>query len=127
MPEVRQGDRTCTQTRSRKRLLTTQGEVCAFTGPTPALMLEAAHPYSYAEEGRHHDQRGLLLRSDVHRLFDLRHVCVAPETGVLELSDYLVKQPCNASLHGQAVHIALHRNHQAWLPRHWNSHRISRA
>ncbi|MFE3205571.1 HNH endonuclease [Embleya sp. NPDC059237] len=115
------------QTRFRTRLLTTQGEICAFTGPAPALVLEAAHLYSFAKEGRHHDHGGLLLRSDVHRLFDLGHICVDPETGVLDLSAYLVKQPCYASLHGQAVHIALHADHRAWLARHWNSHRTSRA
>lgn len=64
----------------RQRLLATQGPVCAFTGPGPAAALEAAHLYSYAAVGQHHDDGGLLLRRDVHRLFDQGDIAVDPRT-----------------------------------------------
>ncbi|MFH8991606.1 HNH endonuclease [Streptomyces sp. NPDC017940] len=65
----------------RARLFREQGEVCAFAGPTSADALEAAHLYSYAESGEHHEYGGLLLRSDIHRLFDLGHIAVDVASG----------------------------------------------
>jgi N-acyl homoserine lactone hydrolase len=42
--------------------------------------LEAAHLYSYAASGVHHLDGGLLMRRDVHRLFDLGHHAVRPNS-----------------------------------------------
>lgn len=42
-------------------------------------MLEAAHIRPYSQGGVHEVQNGLLLRSDLHRLFDLGYVTVTPE------------------------------------------------
>jgi putative restriction endonuclease len=41
--------------------------------------LEAAHIRPFAEEGTHEVSNGLLLRSDIHRLFDKGYVGVTPE------------------------------------------------
>ena len=62
----------------RSKLLAEHGSVCAFSGPVPTDVLEAAHLYSYATVGEHHDEGGLLLRRDLHRLgvgFRGRRVC----------------------------------------------------
>lgn len=66
------------QAEFRLRLLARYGNVCAFSGPSPTAALEAAHLYSYAAEGRHHDDGGFLLRRDLHRLFDLGLLAVEP-------------------------------------------------
>jgi putative restriction endonuclease len=42
-------------------------------------VLEAAHIMPYADGGTHDVTDGLLLRSDIHRLFDLGYVTVTPE------------------------------------------------
>jgi putative restriction endonuclease len=42
-------------------------------------VLEAAHIMPYADGGAHDVTNGLLLRSDIHRLFDLGYVTVTPE------------------------------------------------
>jgi len=42
-------------------------------------VLEAAHIVPYAQGGLHEVTNGLLLRSDLHRLFDLGYVTVTPE------------------------------------------------
>ncbi len=43
---------------------------CAVTGEKTLPVLEAAHIKPYSEEGPHHVSNGLLLRSDLHTLFD---------------------------------------------------------
>jgi putative restriction endonuclease len=49
------------------------------TGEKTLPVLEAAHIKPYANEGPHRVQNGLLLRSDLHKLFDLGYVTVTPD------------------------------------------------
>ncbi|WP_413101953.1 HNH endonuclease [Streptomyces sp. Inha503] len=107
----------------RTRLLREQGEVCAFTGPTPAAALEAAHLYSYAESGEHHDYGGLLLRRDIHRLFDLGHIAVDTASGTLDIASDLDHFPYYAQLHGRPLAVRLRPEHEVWLDTHWLSRR----
>ncbi|MGX1502722.1 UNVERIFIED_CONTAM: ribosomal protein L37AE/L43A [Streptomyces graminofaciens] len=110
----------------RKQLLRDQGDTCAFTGPTPAAALEAAHLYSYAENGTHHEYGGLLLRRDVHRLFDLGHITVDPKTDALDVSTDLRAYPMYEQLHGQPLLVKLRPEHRVWLRAHWLKHRAQR-
>ncbi|HEX8906616.1 MAG TPA: HNH endonuclease, partial [Longimicrobiaceae bacterium] len=41
--------------------------------------LEAAHIKPFAHTEAHHIRNGLLLRSDVHRLFDVGYITVTPD------------------------------------------------
>jgi putative restriction endonuclease len=52
---------------------------CAVTSEKALPVLEAAHIKPVAEDGRHRIDNGLLLRSDVHTLFDRGYVTVTPE------------------------------------------------
>ncbi len=52
---------------------------CAVTGEHSLPALEAAHIRPYADGGEHAVRNGLLLRSDLHRLFDRGYVTVTPE------------------------------------------------
>jgi putative restriction endonuclease len=52
---------------------------CAVTQERTLPTLEAAHIKSVAAGGRHRPDNGLLLRSDVHRLFDSGYVTVTPD------------------------------------------------
>lgn len=52
---------------------------CAITGERTLPVLEAAHIRPYAEEGPHQVSNGLLLRSDLHILFDRGYVTVTPD------------------------------------------------
>lgn len=54
----------------RRQLLMRFGPVCAFTGPQPEKSLHAAHVIPYAKSARHELAGGLLLRADLHALFD---------------------------------------------------------
>lgn len=51
---------------------------CAVTGERALPALEAGHIRPVSEGGRHQTSNGLLLRSDVHRLFDRGYVTVTP-------------------------------------------------
>ncbi|MEU6572520.1 HNH endonuclease [Streptomyces sp. NPDC046805] len=107
----------------RKHLLEVFGEVCAFTGPAPIQVLEAAHLYSYAANGKHHKGGGLLLRRDLHRLFDLGLIAVNPKTKALHLADSLMKYPDYAKLHGVPLTVSVAADHIKWLAKHWEMHR----
>jgi len=51
---------------------------CAVTGERSLPALEAAHIKSHAADGPNRTQNGLLLRADIHRLFDDGYVTVDP-------------------------------------------------
>jgi len=52
---------------------------CAVTGEHSAPALEAGHIVPYRDGGPHRIDNGILLRSDVHRLFDRGYVTVTPD------------------------------------------------
>lgn len=52
---------------------------CAVTGEHSVPVLEAAHIVPYGRGGQHRVDNGLLLRSDLHRLFDRGYVTVTPD------------------------------------------------
>jgi len=64
---------------------------CAVTGEKTLPVLEAAHIKPYAEDGPHRVSNGILLRSDLHKLFDLGYVTVTPELR-LEVSPRLKEE-----------------------------------
>ena len=49
---------------------------CAVSGEKTLPILDAAHIRSYSDGGQHEVANGLLLRTDIHRLFDLGYVTV---------------------------------------------------
>ncbi|TLM99145.1 MAG: HNH endonuclease, partial [Actinobacteria bacterium] len=52
---------------------------CAVTGEHSGPVLEAAHIVPYGRGGEHRVDNGLLLRSDLHRLYDRGYVTVTPD------------------------------------------------
>lgn len=52
---------------------------CAITGERSLPALEAAHIKPYRENGPHLVSNGLLLRADLHRLFDTGYVTITPD------------------------------------------------
>ena len=51
---------------------------CVVTGEKTLPVLEAAHIKPYSLVGRHELSNGLLLRSDLHTLFDLGYLTISP-------------------------------------------------
>ena len=63
------------------RILVTDvyGRRCAVTGERALPTLQAAHVVPVSKGGQHRVDNGLLLRSDVHTLFDRGYLTVAPD------------------------------------------------
>jgi putative restriction endonuclease len=64
---------------------------CAITGERRLPVLEAAHIRPYAETGPHLISNGLLLRSDLHILFDEGYVTVT-ENLCVQVSDRIKEE-----------------------------------
>jgi putative restriction endonuclease len=71
---------------------------CAITGESTLPVLEAAHVRPYAQDGPHAIENGLLLRSDMHILFDKGLITVTPELRV-EVSGHIKDQYTNGKLY----------------------------
>ena len=54
-------------------------QACAVSGEHSLPVLDAAHIRGYAQGGTHDVSNGLLLRTDIHRLFDRGYVTVTPD------------------------------------------------
>jgi hypothetical protein len=88
----------------RKKLLAERGSRCAITGTTDPWVLEAAHiiPYAAKFADRDKPENGLLLRSDIHKLFDAHLISINPSTKTVEISSRLTS-PEYASLRGVKI------------------------
>lgn len=73
------------QTEFRKRLLDAYGRRCCISGCREEALLEAAHIRPHAEEPNYSTRNGLLLRADLHTLYDL-HLLGVDEFGNVTLS-----------------------------------------
>ncbi|MXV79591.1 MAG: HNH endonuclease [Chloroflexi bacterium] len=81
---------------------------CAVTGEKTLPALEAAHIRPYSDGGRHDASNGLLLRRDIHRLFDTGYVTVNPSLR-LEVSRSIREQFSNGrhyyAMHGSRIYV----------------------
>jgi len=109
----------------RKQLLARYSNTCALTGTNHERALEAAHLYRYADVGEHHDDGGLLLRSDVHKLFDKGLLAVNPKTLLIDVHPELEHHPSYANLAGMPLQVNVPAGARRWLALHWEEHRLS--
>ncbi len=75
---------------------------CAITGERTLPILDAAHIRPYGQGGEHDITNGLLLRTDIHRLFDLGYVTVSVD-GKFEVGRRL-KEDFENGKHYYAMH-----------------------
>ena len=84
---------------------------CAVTEERTLPALEAAHIRPYAEGGQHEASNGLLLRRDLHSLFDAGYVTVTPDLR-FEVSRRIKDEFDNCkhyyALHGQQIAAPSH-------------------
>lgn len=80
---------------------------CSISGERTLPVLEAAHVRPYAEEGPHSPDNGLLLRSDMHILFDRGYLTVTPSFDI-EVSGRIREEFDNGrdyyKFHGKKLH-----------------------
>ena len=81
---------------------------CAVTSSHIFHILEAAHIKPYKRDGSHSPINGLLLRQDLHTLFDRGYVTVTPEYK-LEISRRIKEEFNNGAeyyaMHGKGIHL----------------------
>lgn len=97
------------QSQFRERLMEAYEARCAVTGCDVRAVLEAAHIKPYRGEKSNHVRNGLLLRADIHTLFDRGLLTLVPEDeGIrVELNPALRDGPY-AELHGQPLRRPTH-------------------
>lgn len=80
---------------------------CSMTSERTLPVLEAAHIRPYAREGKHELSNGLLLRSDLHKLFDLGYVTIDPDQKKIVVSPRIREEYENGrdyyALHGRTL------------------------
>jgi putative restriction endonuclease len=57
----------------------TYSRKCAISGEKTLPVLEAAHIKPYEKLGPHEVSNGILLRSDIHKLFDKGYLTITPD------------------------------------------------
>jgi hypothetical protein len=78
------------QPKFREALLKAYGGKCAITGFDVVEALQAAHIYPYRGEDTNTVNNGLLLRSDIHDLFDLGLITIDTNEMKVQLHDSLL-------------------------------------
>lgn len=77
------------QPKFRKNLLEIYSSKCVITGCAIKEVLEAAHIVKHSTSGINHSSNGLLLRSDVHSLFDSNKIRINPKAYNIEVDETL--------------------------------------
>jgi hypothetical protein len=90
------------QSAFRATLLEAYGRRCAITGCAVEDVLEAAHITPYRGKLTNHVSNGLLLRADLHTLFDCGLIAIEPATRTIVVADAL-KASSYAKLAGRAL------------------------
>lgn len=98
------------QSRFRKALICAYQGQCAITGCIVTELLEAAHIHPYMGEQTNKVTNGLLLRADIHTLFDLGLIHISPTTLNVLVSAKL-KGTEYESLHHKSLNLPLREEH----------------
>lgn len=95
----------------RNALIQAYDGKCAITGCDVAEALEAAHILPYRGDHTNHVQNGILMRADLHTLFDLGLLNVDPDTYEVRLSKALARSQY-AELEGARMRLPASK--QVW-------------
>ena len=118
---VRRGQRAF-----RQALISAYDGACAMTGCQVEAVLEAAHISPYRGDKTNDARNGLLLRADVHTLFDLHLVTVLP-VGVIrtspdltgseyeDLDERLLRKPSSTAVQPDRGRLQEHNDRCIWL------------
>jgi hypothetical protein len=90
------------QSKFRSELLKAYGGQCAITDCDAEAALEAAHIFPYRGNDTNHVKNGLLLRADIHTLFDLNLISIDPNTSKVVVSSSLLNT-CYKELNGKSL------------------------
>ena len=94
----------------RRIVLEAYGSVCAITGCDVVQVLEAAHIKPYNGIDTNHVQNGILLRADIHTLFDLELIAIEPTKLRVKFSKCLRSTPQYKKYHGREIRTPKRRD-----------------
>lgn len=115
------------QSTFRQTLIGAYGGRCAFSGYNAADALEAAHILGYLARESHHVCNGLLLRADIHTLFDLGLLAVKSSSMSVDVAPALRETPY-VELEGKSIGLPKSDEQQpseAALDLHWGASKCS--
>ena len=92
------------QKRFKRQLIEAYGGCCSITGCSFEPVLEAAHIIPYLGPKTDHPANGLLLRVDIHKLFDAHYLSINPKTKQVEIAPSL-KDTYYSELAGQVLRV----------------------
>ena len=87
----------------RLALLAERGNSCAISGPNPSVVLEAAHLKQFAKHETHVLSEGLLLRRDLHALFDRHLLRIDSSRCLADVAPTIRNFESYAALHGRKL------------------------
>jgi putative restriction endonuclease len=87
----------------RDELLRVYGRRCVVTGTTLVALLEAAHISPYRGDQTDRAENGLLLRADIHTLFDLHLLTIDAHDDTVRLTPELQNDETYRSLEGHRI------------------------
>ncbi|AHJ74565.1 HNH endonuclease [Kosakonia sacchari] len=131
-PDLLEGDqrkiayRQIKQRRGQKTFrdkLLKSNPICAVTGCELVDILEAAHIDAYRNDSHNHISNGLLLRSDIHTLFDLGMIAFNPKDLKIYFSEEALKSGYKP-YHGIKL-VTNHSLSKSAILKRWLSFRIN--
>jgi hypothetical protein len=106
----------------RRTMKSVYGNRCCVTDCGIPDALEGAHIDSYRNKTSDHVRNGLLLRRDIHALFDRYLIGIEPETFKVHLSPAIRAEKGYATLQGKQLMRPKDKSHdpdKSALERHW--------
>jgi len=104
----------------RKNLLIIYNGKCSISGCDVEATLEAAHIINFCKEGINENANGLLLRADLHCLFDKHLLLIHPDSNLVYLHSSL-KHPEYKVFEGRKVILNDPRSSRRFLLEKWNN------
>ena len=106
------------QKQFRDKLRRRYNDTCVITGCTIIDIIEAAHIMGYRDELDNHPKNGLLLRADIHTLFDLDLIGINPENLTVKLSNTILSSEY-AEFEGQKLKLSGQNPNKHALMERW--------
>lgn len=109
------------QSQFRKLLIANNGPYCVISNTEVLEVVEAAHIAAYRGPDSDDVRNGLLLRADLHALFDAYLLSISPDDLRVHLAIGIKSDPCYATFHGRKIRLSTDAENpsQQALTLHW--------
>lgn len=108
----------------RDRLRIRYGDQCLISGSKALPVLEAAHIRPYRGESDNHSDNGLLLRADLHTLFDLDLIGIEPVSLAVHVHPHLIGSEYG-DLSGRVLLCSRSRPDEEALRSRWQAFQVA--